>query len=128
MNPQSVQTGGRPASTSNVQEDTSVKAGGSGQTFADAMGAGMTLGRKKNIYPNEKYVELMKPDLPQPITYDRDLITTKIIVPYRKFKIPDVIEKPIDSYETKPWLDNNRSNISDYFNYGKSGQFITIFF
>lgn len=101
-----------------------MKAGANGLAFADAMGAAMTLPRKKILYPNEKYVELMKPDLLHPLPYDRDLITTKIIVPYRKFKIPDVIEKSIDSYETKPWLDNNRSNISDYFNYGKSSQLI----
>lgn len=78
--------------------------------------------KKKAAYQNEKYVELMKPDIQHPFYYDRDLITTKIIVTYRKFKIPDVIEKTIDSYESKPWLDNNRSNISDYFNYGKSSQ------
>ncbi len=36
----------------------------------------------------------------------------------RRFKIPEVIEKPLDSYESKPWLDNNRANIGDYFNYG----------
>jgi hypothetical protein len=63
----------------------------------------------------------MKPDLQHPFSYDKDLITTKIILTYRKFKIPDVIEKSIDSYESKPWLDN-RSNMSEYFNYGKSSQ------
>lgn len=124
VNPQSAQPsgGGRPASLSNVQEDPSVKAGVNGVSFTDATGTGMPLPRKKTPFTNEKYVELKKPELLHPLSYDRDLITTKIIVPYRKFKIPDVIEKPIDSYETKPWLDNNRSNISDYFNYGKSCQ------
>lgn len=29
-----------------------------------------------------------------------------------------MIEKSLDSYEEKPWLENNRSNLSDYFNYG----------
>jgi len=85
-------------------------------------GAGII--KKKAAYQNEKYVQLMNPDLQKPFSYDRDLITTKIIVTYRKFKIPDVIDKPIDSYESKPWLENGRSNMSDYFNYGKSSELL----
>ena len=120
QNPQSVPpNGARPASTSNVQDEITAKAGGAD---GNPQG-GMAMTRKKPQYINEKYVDIkINPDLQ--LTFNKDLISTKINVSYRKFKIPEVIEKPIDSYEAKPWLDNNRSNISDYFNYGKSCQIL----